>query len=367
MKVNKIKVKTPNNEYPIIIGKNLINKLQTIFKDNSINFTKSLFVIDKKVPKKFTRQIFSSIKFKKEIFFFDSSEINKNQKNVDNILKILLLKNFHRNDCIISIGGGITGDITGYAASIFKRGINFINIPTTLLSQVDSCIGGKTGINTKYGKNLIGSFYQPSLVLSDINFLTTLPKREMICGYAEILKHSIIKDKKFFLFLKKNVKEILNAESPFIENAIRQSCVIKKKIIEKDEKEKNYRKILNFGHTFGHAFEATQKFSKKLNHGEAVMLGISCAIKFAKENKILNNENFQLINNHLLENNFPQNINKYFLKKNINKILFYMSMDKKNKNKKINIILIKRIDNANYSYFFHYKKLRSFFRKILIN
>ena len=113
MKVNKIKVKTPNNEYPIIIGKNLINKLQTIFRDNSINFTKSLFVIDKKVPKKFTKQIFSSIKFKKEIFFFNSSEINKNQKNVDNILKILLLKNFHRNDCIIAIGGGITGDITG--------------------------------------------------------------------------------------------------------------------------------------------------------------------------------------------------------------------------------------------------------------
>ena len=133
------------------------------------------------------------------------SEINKNQSSVNKILKILLKKNFHRDDCLISIGGGITGDVAGFASSIFKRGIKFINIPTTLLAQVDSSIGGKTGINSiGMEKILVGSFYQPSLVISDINFLKTLPRREIICGYGEILKHSLISNKKFFLFLNKN-------------------------------------------------------------------------------------------------------------------------------------------------------------------
>ena len=132
------------------------------------------------------------------------------------------------------MGGGITGDVSGFAASIFKRGIKFINIPTTLLAQVDSSIGGKTGINSKEGKNLVGSFYQPNLVLSDSNFLKTLPKREIVCGYAEILKHSIISNKKFFLFLNKNALKILKLKSPFIERSIYQSCLIKKNIVQKD-------------------------------------------------------------------------------------------------------------------------------------
>ena len=187
---------------------------------------------------------------------------------------ILLVKNFNRNDCLISVGGGITGDVSGFAASTFKRGLKFVNIPTTLLSQVDSSIGGKTGINTKHGKNLIGTFYQPSLVISDIDFLKSLPKREIICGYGEILKHAIIADKKFFSFLNKNRSEVLNLKSPLIEKAIFKSCSIKKKVVETDEKEMGQRKILNFGHTFAHAFEATLGYSKKLNHGEAVILGV---------------------------------------------------------------------------------------------
>ena len=131
---------------------------------------------------------------------------NKNFKNVNKIINILLKKNFHRNDCLISVGGGITGDISGFAASIYKRGLKFINIPSTLLAQVDSSIGGKTGINSKYGKNSIGSFYQPNLVISDTNFLKTLPKREIICGYAEILKHSLISRKKIFSFFRQKWK-----------------------------------------------------------------------------------------------------------------------------------------------------------------
>ena len=139
---------------------------------------------------------------------------------------------------MISIGGGIVGDISGFAASLFKRGIKFINIPTTLLSQVDSSIGGKTGVNTIYGKNLIGSFYQPTLVVSDIDFLKTLPKREVICGYGEILKHSLISNRSFYKFLNKNFEKIINLKSSFIEKAIYESCKIKKKLLRKMKKRK---------------------------------------------------------------------------------------------------------------------------------
>ena len=219
-------------------------------------------------------------------------------------------KNFNRNDCLISIGGGITGDVSGFAASMFKRGLKFVNIPTTLLSQVDSSIGGKTGINTKYGKNLIGTFYQPSLVITDIIFLRSLPKRELVCGYGEILKHALINDKKFFIFLNKHGTDILNLKNSFIEKAIYKSCTIKKKVVEADEKEMNIRKILNFGHTFAHAYEATLGYSQKLNHGEAVILGIKTAAKFSLVNKILNPVDFMIIENHLKHLNLPRDINR---------------------------------------------------------
>ena len=254
MNLIKLQIKTGDHKYPIFIGNNILNKLKLILEESSINFNQCLVIADKNVPKKLIHKILNSLHQKKlSLHYFNSSEKNKNQKSIDNILSILLSKNFNRNDCVISIGGGITGDISGFAASIFKRGLKFINIPTTLLSQVDSSIGGKTGINSKYGKNLIGAFYQPSLVISDINFLRSLPKREIICGYGEILKHAIIADKKFFTFLDTNASKILNLKSPFIEKTIYKSCSIKKKVVETDEKEMGLRKILNFGHTFAHA------------------------------------------------------------------------------------------------------------------
>ena len=199
----KLHVKTGNQKYPIFIGNNILNRIKKILKENLINFNQCLVVADKNVPKKLVNKTLNCLPKKKiSLYYFNSNEKNKNQNSIDNILSILLNKNFNRNDCIISIGGGITGDVSGFAASIFKRGLKFINIPTTLLSQVDSSIGGKTGINTKHGKNLIGTFYQPSFVISDIVFLKSLPKREIICGYGEILKHAIISNKRFFFFFR---------------------------------------------------------------------------------------------------------------------------------------------------------------------
>ena len=368
MEQKKLIIKTKTQTYPIFIGNNLLSKLKVLTNENLNKFEKCLILIDKNVPKKNLNTIRSSFKNKQvTALYFEANERNKSQKSINKIIEILLKKNFSRQDCLIAVGGGITGDLAGFVASIFKRGLQFINIPTTLLAQVDSSIGGKTGINSIYGKNLVGTFYQPKLVISDTIFLKTLPRREIICGYGEILKHSLISDKKFFNSLNKNVLNILNLKEPQIQKTIYQSCKIKKKIIEKDEKESGLRKILNFGHTFAHAYEASLGFSKKLNHGEAVLLGIKSASKFSLENKFLKVKDYQLIQNHFDKAKLSFRIQDYFSKKDLNKLISFMNKDKKNTNNGINLILLNKIGFTNYDKNFSQNKVKLFLRNQLIN
>tara|TARA_B100000900_G_scaffold359398_1_gene330851 strand:- start:726 stop:1832 length:1107 start_codon:yes stop_codon:yes gene_type:complete len=368
MKPVNLKIKTKNQNYNIVIGQNLLPNINKILRKNHINFNKCLLVIDKSISKKIISLLKKIFKNKKIfILIFNANEKNKNQENVNKILKIMLKRNFSRDDCLISIGGGITGDVSGFAASIFKRGLKFINIPTTLLSQVDSSIGGKTGVNVKEGKNLIGSFFQPNLVISDIKFLRTLPKREIICGYGEILKHSIIANKKFFNFLNKNNKRILELKSPYIEKSIYESCKIKKYVVEKDENEKGLRKILNFGHTFAHAYEASLGYSKKLNHGEAVILGIKTALNFSLKKNYLNKNEYNLLINHLVKCNLPFKISDLFKTKNLNKIISFMVKDKKNDSNKISLVLLKKIGSPIINQKFNKKILYLFLKEELNN
>ncbi len=342
MNANKISIKTSTKDYSIIIGRDLIGKIDKILKANSLKFDKCLIVTDKNIPNKFKRLLYKKLKtnklYKIEI---TASEKNKNYRTIEKIHTVLFENRFNREDCIISFGGGIIGDIVGFASSTFKRGMKFINIPSTLLSQVDSSIGGKTGVNNKFGKNLVGSFYQPDLVISDMNILASLPEREIICGYAEILKSSIIDNFYNFLYLDKNLKKILKLKSPFIERSIIKSCNLKKKVVEKDENEKNYRKVLNLGHTFAHSYESTLGFSKKLNHGEAVILGIKNAVEFSFKKRILSKQKFNIILDHINKIEMKPKIEKLFKKKHVSKIMNYMRSDKKNNSNNINLILIK--------------------------
>ena len=368
MKPVNLKIKTKSQGYNIIIGSDLVSNISKLTKKNSIYFKKCLLVVDKNISKKIILKIKKSLK--NEIIYdysFDANEKNKNQSKVNEILNILLKRNFSRNDCLISIGGGITGDISGFAASLFKRGIKFINIPTTLLAQVDSSIGGKTGVNTKYGKNLIGSFYQPNLVISDVQFLKTLPKREIICGYGEILKHSLIADKVFFNFLDKNNNEVLDLKSPFIEKTIYQSCKIKKNIVEKDENEKGLRKILNFGHTFAHAYEASLGYSGRLNHGEAVILGMKTALNFSFKINLLTKKQYNSIIKHFSNTKLQINLNKFFKKKDLKRIISFMSKDKKNNSDNINLVLLKKIGTTVINREYTKKNLSLFLKKELSN
>ena len=361
MKNHKIKISTKTKKYSIFIGSKLIDKINKILLSEKISLPKTLIIVDKNIPSKFKSKLIKNLKSRFiKTYNFNASEQNKNQKHVDLILNILFKNRFNRDDCIIAFGGGITGDVVGYCASIYKRGLKFINIPTTLLSQVDSSIGGKTGINNSYGKNLVGSFYQPDLVISDTDLLKSLNSREIICGYAEILKSSLLDNIKKFKYLDNNLNSILKLKQPFIENAILNSCNLKKMVVQKDEDEKNLRKILNLGHTFAHAFESCLGFSSKLNHGEAVIIGITIALEFSYQRKLIKNKTYKFIKKHLERIPLKKKFTSIFSKKDVSKIISFMESDKKNTTKKINIILIKDFGKIKTNYQFDQNTLKHF-------
>ena len=344
MKNQEIKFRNKNYSYSIIIGKNALNVLPKKLKLYCTKTKKIALIIDNKIPLKFKKNLKNKLKNYNLLFLpFSSNEKNKSIKTVNYYLKKLLSKNFNRSDLIIGVGGGITGDVAGFVASIFKRGINFINIPTTLLAQVDASIGGKTGVNSNFGKNLIGSFYQPKLVLSDTSFINSLSKKEMVCGYAEILKHSIIKDQKFFNWLEKNTNEILKKKDKVLTYAIKKSCEIKMHFVNRDVNEKNLRMILNFGHTFAHAIEVKNNYSKKVTHGEAVLSGIILATRLSVIKKVCSSKTLDKISKIYNENNLGYTFKKYSKQSAINKLIPYLKNDKKNNDELINFILLKKI------------------------
>ena len=345
MKITKILVKTKSKNYPIYFGNGIINQANNLIRKNLPDVKKICILVDKNLPDVLSKKLTKSLKkYNPKILKLSVNEKIKSFKVANTIINFLLKENYNRSDCVIALGGGILGDLAAFVASITKRGIKFVNIPTTLLAQSDASIGGKTAVNSHQGKNLIGTFYQPEFVLIDTSPLKSLPRRELICGYGEILKHALILDKSFFYWLSKNSKKIINKkDNNLLKNAILKSCKIKSKIVSKDEKEKNLRMVLNFGHTFAHGFEGAKKFSKKLNHGEAVLLGMITASQLSYEKKILSLRDLNLIEKHYRDLNLPMKIKKIFKKNEINKIIHFIKKDKKNYGEKINLILIKKI------------------------
>ncbi len=351
MKISRLKTKN----YNIIIGKNSIITLKSEIRNHCPKCKKIAIIIDKKIPKKFLIKIKKYLKqYKLFILFVSSSEKIKNFNQTSIFIDKLLKLNFNRTDLIIGVGGGIIGDMTGFVSSIYKRGINFINLPSTLLAQVDSCVGGKTGVNSKFGKNLIGSFYNPKVVISETEFLKSLPRREIICGYAEILKHAIIHDKKFFNFLKLNTNNVISLENKILTKSINRSCKIKLNFTEKDFREKGLRMKLNFGHTFAHALEIKNKYSNKLNHGEAVLVGMYIATKVSRLKNLCSENTYNQIKSLYSKNSLLKNLNKYLKKNEILKSIKYMKNDKKKDDEKISFIFLKSIGKTtipgNYKY-----------------
>ena len=352
MKISRLKTK----DYSIIVGKNSLLTLNSEVTKHCPKCKKIALIIDKKIPKRFVTNIKKRLRrYKVFVFSLSSSEKIKNFDQVVLFVNRLLKLNFNRSDLIIGAGGGIVGDLTGFVSSIYKRGINFINLPSTLLAQVDSCVGGKTGVNSKYGKNLIGSFYNPKVVISETEFLKSLPKREMICGYAEILKHAIIHDKVFFNFLKKNTEKIISFDHQTLSKSIVKSCKIKLVFTEKDFKERGLRMKLNFGHTFAHALEIQNKYSNRLNHGEAVLIGMLIAVKISKIQKLCTEKTYSEIENLYNKNLFFKKLRKFLKKEEILRSIKFMKNDKKKDDEKISFIFLKKIGKTTIPGKYKYK------------
>ena len=329
----------------IIIGNQIFDQLLLYLSNNEFR-SKLCIITDKNVARLHLSSLlkeFTESKIKTEVLILNPGEKTKSWYNLKKITEWLILNKVERNDYVLSLGGGVIGDLTGFATSIVRRGINIIHMPTTLLAQVDSSIGGKTGINSLKGKNLVGTFHHPSLILSDISFLRTLKRREFLSGYAEAVKKALIKDHDFFSWLEQLHYRGLREENNVI-NIIYKSSKIKVELVQQDEKEKGQRALLNFGHTFAHALESANNYSNNLLHGEAVIIGCCLALKLSREYDLISTEESKRVINHFKKLNYLTEINH--IKSNIfntRNLIDIMQQDKKVYNKKLSFILLKRI------------------------
>src|SRR5215471_3092115 len=259
----------------------------------------------------------------------------------------ILAIGIERGTMLVALGGGVVGDLTGFAAATLLRGMDFVQIPTTLLAQVDSSVGGKTGINTSTGKNLIGAFYQPRLVLADTSVLGSLPRRELLAGYAEIVKYGLIRDAEFFAWLEAEGHQVCALAPEALRRAVLTSCTMKAEIVAGDEREEGDRALLNFGHTFGHALETETGFGSRLLHGEAVALGMVLATDFAAKLGLVAAEDALRVRRHLADCGLPTRLADIGLGGiPADRLLGHMSKDKKVRDGRITLILPRRIGDA---------------------
>jgi 3-dehydroquinate synthase len=345
--VKTIKVNLKNNPYNIYIGQNVIEKLDSLI-DSLFDVSKVAIITNNVVADLYLTKLKNAVSEKRKtgIFIVPDGEVNKSLKQAEEIYSWLIEKKFDRNSLIIAVGGGVIGDLAGFVAATYLRGIRFVQIPTTLLAQVDSSIGGKVGVNHFLGKNLIGAFYQPRFVLSDIKFIKSLDKNEYICGMGEIVKYALIGNAKLYEFIDANLDDLSPDNTVVNEYLVSTSAKHKAIIVEQDEKEMGIRATLNFGHTFGHALEKFYNF-ENIKHGQAVLLGMKCAI-FASQKLNLIKENLA---NEIIEliNRFDVKLPQKLSKENISELLTYMQYDKKVKKEKINYILLKNIGEVSKS------------------
>ena len=346
--------KFDNFSYPIFIGNGLLSNCEEILKK---------FVLKRKVI--LIHDNFFSLKNKDNDQFISFVEIikklgesvnligipggdkTKSFSQLEYILEESLSFKINRTTLIIAFGGGVIGDIAGFAASILLRGIDFVQIPTTLLAQVDSSVGGKTGINSSKSKNLIGSFHQPIAVIADIDMLKTLPKREFLAGLVEVIKYGLIYDVEFFNSLEDNYKDILNYDQLKLNEVISKSCEIKSSIIKNDEKENGKRALLNLGHTFGHAIESFGKYDGTIIHGEAVSIGICLAFRLSSKigycPQVETNRVVRFFKKLTLPTSLQELSN---LPITTSEMLKKFKYDKKNKNNQLTFILNEKIGKS---------------------
>ena len=350
--MKKINIQFDERSYPIYIGEGLISNYELI--SQHILGKKVAIITNETVADIYLKTLMDTVSPHKELIsiILPDGESYKSKDSLDSIYAQLLENKADREITLIALGGGVIGDITGFAAATYMRGVNFIQIPTTLLSQVDSSVGGKTGINHPLGKNMIGAFYQPKCVISDMNVLKTLPSRELSAGLAEVIKYGLIRDNKFFEWLESHIQYLMEMNPKYLIEAVQRSCENKAAVVEADEFESGIRAILNLGHTFGHAIEVAQGYGNWL-HGEAVGAGMVMAAKLSQSMGWLADKDVGRIVALIKKAGLPTEPPKISVKK----YMELMMLDKKTKDGQINLVLQKSIGDAVLTNQYDHKKL----------
>jgi 3-dehydroquinate synthase len=338
-----VRVELGERSYDIVVGKGLLatagERIKQILPEPEIVIITDINVADAGFLKTLEGSV-KAAEVKYESIILPPGEQTKSFEQLEKLLNQLLELKPNRNITLVALGGGVIGDLTGFAASSLLRGVNFIQIPTTLLAMVDSSVGGKTGINTSYGKNLVGAFYQPKMVLADISVLDSLPERQFLSGYAEVVKYSLINNPEFFAALESVGKDISIDE-------IVTCCESKAAIVSADEKEAGQRALLNLGHTFAHALEAETGYGEKLMHGEAVSIGMVLAFKFSSVLGLCSNDDVKKVEAHLSNVGLPVAVSDIDgVDFPAEQLLKHIQHDKKNSAGKLVFILAKGIGKS---------------------
>jgi 3-dehydroquinate synthase len=339
--MKKIQVELGNRSYPIYIGSNLLNKPELYTQH--IKAKQVLVVTNTTIAPLYLDKVLKNlVNFDVETVLLPDGEQFKTLEYVTHIFDKLLASKFSRNSTLIALGGGVIGDMGGFAAACYQRGIAFLQIPTTVLAQVDSSVGGKTGVNHPVGKNMIGAFYQPQCVIADADVLDTLDDRQLSAGLAEVIKYGLIRDSEFFEWLENNIENLLARDKQALAYAIEKSCLNKAKIVSEDETETGVRATLNLGHTFGHAIETGSGYGTYL-HGEAVAIGTCQAADLSRNKGWLTNADVERIIALFKKCNLPTTPPEQL---DSDRFLELMAVDKKNVNGNIRLILLTKIGEA---------------------
>ena len=339
--MNKILVELGSRSYPIYIGSDLLGKSELY--SQHIKSKQVVIISNETIAPLYLKTVLSQLdKYQVTTVILPDGEQFKTLDYVTRIFDELLSNKFSRNSTLIALGGGVIGDMGGFASACYQRGINFIQVPTTLLAQVDSSVGGKTGVNHPLGKNMIGAFYQPQCVIADANVLDTLDDRQLSAGLAEVIKYGLIRDADFFVWLEENMAALLARDKKALSYAIQQSCINKAQIVSEDETETGVRATLNLGHTFGHAIETGAGYGIFL-HGEAVAIGTCQAADLSRRKGWLNDVDVDriitLFKRCHLPTTPPEDLSA-------DRFIDLMSVDKKNVDGQIRVILLKKIGEA---------------------
>ena len=334
--MNKLHIRLPENSYDIIFD----DWNSDIFEKTVEQFSKGGKILT--VSEKKLRELYPLAAYKYgELFILKGTEENKSMEEIERLCDSAVENGCDRKSLFIALGGGIVGDMTGFASAIYMRGIDFIQVPTTLLAMVDSSVGGKTGVNLSSGKNLAGAFHQPKAVLTDVHFLETLPDREIRNGLGEIVKYGVGLDKDLFELLENNVNKLNSLDLDFYQKIIYDCCAIKCRIVQEDEKEHGCRALLNLGHTFGHAIEAVSNF--EITHGEAVAAGLFCAGQLALKLDLWQQDDFDRMQKLADALHLPSKLKKEWKFEDMLKVMLH---DKKTVKGNLNIVLPNAIGNS---------------------